>query len=99
MSGTQDVVVAAGIESMTRVPMFSATSLALKAGLGHPMSPRMNARYGVTEFSQFKGAQMIADKYGLTRADMDQYRSEERRVGKECVSTFRSRWSPERQKK
>src|SRR3546814_7156016 len=35
MSGTQDVVVAAGIESMTRVPMFSATSLALKAGLGH----------------------------------------------------------------
>src|SRR3546814_183739 len=73
MSGTQDVVVAAGIESMTRVPMFSATSLALKAGLGHPMSPRMNARYGVTEFSQFKGAQMIADKYGLTREDMDQY--------------------------
>src|SRR3546814_20761358 len=73
MSGTQDVVVAAGIESMTRVPMFSATSLALKAGLGHPMSPRMNARYGVTEFSQFKGAQMIADKYGLTRDAMDQY--------------------------
>src|SRR3546814_5681465 len=49
MSGTQDVVVAAGIESKTRVPMFSATSLALKAGLVHPMSPRMNARYGVTE--------------------------------------------------
>src|SRR3546814_5367735 len=41
--------------------------------LGHPMSPRMNARDGVTEFSQFKGAQMIADKYGLTREDMDQY--------------------------
>src|SRR3546814_10944526 len=103
---------------MTRVPMFSATSLALKAGLGHPMSPRMNARYGVTEFSQFKGAQMIADKYGLTREDMDQYslashrkataataagafereilpiRSAERRVGKEGVSTCRSRWSP-----
>src|SRR3546814_20127277 len=51
----------------------SSDLLALKAGLGHPMSPRMNVRYVVTEFSQFKCAQMIADKYGLTREDMDQY--------------------------
>src|SRR3546814_1529706 len=65
-----------GIESMSRVPMFSATSLALKAGLGHPMSPRMSARYGVTEFSQFKGAQMIADKYVLTRERSEEHTSE-----------------------
>src|SRR3546814_17940080 len=40
LSGTQDAVVAAGIESMTRVPMFSAPSLALKAGLGHRSEAR-----------------------------------------------------------
>jgi acetyl-CoA C-acetyltransferase len=73
MSGTQDIVVAAGVESMTRVPMFSATMLALKAGLGTPMSPRMSKRYGVSEFSQFIGAQMVADKYGLSREEMDRY--------------------------
>jgi acetyl-CoA C-acetyltransferase len=79
MSGTQDVVLAAGIESMTRVPMFSATTLALKAGLGHPMSPRMKKRYGVSEFNQFEGAQMIADKYGLSRSDLDAYSLESHR--------------------
>src|SRR3546814_3941542 len=67
MSGTQDVVVAAGIESMTLVPMFSATSLALKACLGHPMSPRMNARYGVTEFIQFTGGKRFTANNGLLR--------------------------------
>jgi acetyl-CoA C-acetyltransferase len=48
LSGTQDVVIAAGAESMTRVPMFSNMSLHQKAGLGMgPVSPRIKARYGV----------------------------------------------------
>src|SRR5689334_20848957 len=64
MSGTQDVVIAAGVESMTRVPMGTATQLPLKAGIGTgPWSQRIRERYQVAQFSQFTGAQMMADKY------------------------------------
>jgi acetyl-CoA C-acetyltransferase len=73
MSGTQDLVVAAGVESMTRVPIGSPTALAVKAGLGGPWSERIQKRYGVTEFSQFTGAQLVADKYKLTRDQLDAY--------------------------
>ena len=74
MSGTQDVVIAAGVESMTRVPMGTPFILPAKAGLGEgPWSRRIMERYGVAEFSQFTGAEMIADKYGLTREDMDAF--------------------------
>jgi acetyl-CoA C-acetyltransferase len=74
MSGTQDVVIAAGVESMTRVPMGLPTVLAQKAGIGiGPFSERILNRYGVTGFSQFTGAQMIADKYGFSREELDEY--------------------------
>ena len=74
MSGTQDIVIAAGAESMTRVPMGSNFSLHAQAGVGEgPWSQAIKDRYGVTEFSQFKGAQMVADKYGLTREQMDAF--------------------------
>jgi acetyl-CoA C-acetyltransferase len=79
MSGTQDVVIAAGVESMTRVPMGSPLTLALKAGLGGPWSDRIRTRYGVEEFSQFTGAQMIADKYGFKRAQLDAFALESHR--------------------
>lgn len=74
MSGTQDLVIAAGAESMTRVPMGSNYSLHAQAGLGEgPWPKSIQKRYGVTEFSQFHGAQAIADKYGFSREDMDAY--------------------------
>ncbi|HEY4083056.1 MAG TPA: acetyl-CoA C-acetyltransferase [Burkholderiaceae bacterium] len=73
MSGTQDIVIACGVESMTRVPMGSPVTLALKAGLGGPWSPRILERYGVKEFSQFAGAEMIAAKYGFTREQLDAF--------------------------
>ncbi|WP_380778760.1 acetyl-CoA C-acetyltransferase [Sphingomonas sp. R86520] len=74
MSGTQDVVIAAGAESMTRVPMGSNVRLYAEAGLGKgPWSQAILDRFEVAEFSQFKGAQMVADKYGLTREAMDAY--------------------------
>jgi acetyl-CoA C-acetyltransferase len=73
MSGTQDVVIAAGVESMSRVPMGSPTALAQNAGLGGPWSERIRQRYGVEQFSQFVGAQMLAAKYGLSREQLDQY--------------------------
>ena len=74
MSGTQDVVIAAGVESMTRVPMGSPITLHAKAGIGAgPFSARIQGRYGVAGFSQFTGAQMIADKYGFSREDLDAF--------------------------
>jgi acetyl-CoA C-acetyltransferase len=72
MSGTQDLVVAAGAESMTRVPMMSNFTLHAQAGMGDGPWPRsIQQRFGIAEFSQFHGAQAIADKYGFTREDMD----------------------------
>ncbi|GAA0735815.1 acetyl-CoA C-acetyltransferase [Sphingomonas japonica] len=73
MSGTQDVVIAAGVESMTRVPMGSTGALFAQAGLGKAKSPRQEARYPGVQFSQFLGAEMIAKKHGFSRDDLDAY--------------------------
>ena len=74
MSGTQDIVIAAGAESMSRVPMFSNISLHEKEGIGTgPFSPRIQRRFGVKEFSQFEGAEMIAGKYGFDREALDRF--------------------------
>jgi acetyl-CoA C-acetyltransferase len=74
MSGTQDIVIAAGCESMTRVPMNSNWQLHGQAGVGTgPWSRAIQNRYGVAEFSQFHGAQEIANKYGFSREQMDEY--------------------------
>lgn len=74
MSGTQDLVIAAGAESMTRVPMGSNFTLHAQAGIGEgPWPQSIQTRYGVKEFSQFHGAQAVADKYGFTRAEMDAF--------------------------
>jgi acetyl-CoA C-acetyltransferase len=74
MSGTQDIVIAAGAESMTRVPMGSNFMLHAQAGIGEgPWPESIRNRYGVAEFSQFHGAQAIADKYGFGREDLDAY--------------------------
>ena len=87
MSGTQDIVIAAGVESMTRVPMGSNFNLHAQAGLGEgPWSARIQKRFGVKGFSQFHGAQAIADKYGLTREDMDAYALESHRKAAEAIA-------------
>jgi acetyl-CoA C-acetyltransferase len=73
MSGTMDVVIAAGVESMTRVPMGLPSSLPAKNGFGHYMSPEIRSRYPGPDFSQFMGAEMLVKKYGLTRDDLDRF--------------------------
>lgn len=73
MSGTQDIVIAGGVESMSRVPMGLPMTLPAKNGLGFYVSPGMQKRYPGVEFSQFAGAEMIAKKYGLTREELDAY--------------------------
>jgi len=73
MSGTMDVIIAAGVESMTRVPMGLPAILPAKEGLGNSMSPKMRERYPNIQFSQFMGAEMVAKKYGLTKDEIDEY--------------------------
>ncbi|MET0249354.1 MAG: acetyl-CoA C-acetyltransferase [Sphingobium sp.] len=70
MSGTQDIVIAAGSESMTRVPM--GTAAAAGPGVG-AVTDSIKARFGIEGFSQFGGAEMIAKKWGFTRADLDAF--------------------------
>ena len=73
MSGTMDVVIAAGVEGMTRVPMGLASSLPAKNGFGHYKSPKLEEAYPNIQFSQFTGAEMMAEKYGLDKEALDKY--------------------------
>lgn len=67
LSGQQDVVVAGGVESMSRVPLGAA-----KAG-GAPYGPRALARYNDFEFNQGIGAELIAEKWGFDRTRLDEF--------------------------
>ncbi len=74
MSGTQDLVIAAGVESMSRVPMGTPVFLPLQTGIGTgPWPKSVQERYGVTEFTQFRGAEMVAKKYGFRREELDAF--------------------------
>ncbi len=73
MSGTMDCVIAAGVESMTRVPMGLASQLPAKTGFGHYKSPGIEKKYPNIMFSQFTGAEMMAEKYGLSKDQLDEY--------------------------
>jgi acetyl-CoA C-acetyltransferase len=73
MSGTQDVVIAAGVESMTRVPMGSTAMFHMKEGLGNYKSPGLEAKYPGIMWSQFMGAEMIVKKHGFTKDQLDRF--------------------------
>ncbi len=74
MSGQMDVVIAAGVESMTRVPMGAAAKLSHESGMGSPFGgPGMKSRYPGVSFSQFTGAEMIAVKHDLSKDMLDQF--------------------------
>jgi acetyl-CoA acyltransferase len=67
LSGQADLVVAGGVESMSRVPMGSSA-------MGQdPYGPAVRERYGVTEFNQGVGAEMMAARWGLSRTRLDEY--------------------------
>ena len=74
MSGTQDLIIAAGVESMTRVPMGTPVILPMQAGIGiGPWPQSIRDRYGVNDFTQFRGAEMMARKYGFGRDELDAF--------------------------
>ena len=67
MSGQQDVVVAGGVEVMSRVPLGAARAT------GMPYGPKVLARYGDFSFNQGISAEMIAQKWGFSRGQLDEY--------------------------
>jgi acetyl-CoA acyltransferase len=69
LSGQCDIVVAGGVESMSRVPMASS----IGSGVGLPFGPRMLARYDGVVFNQGVSAEMIAERWRLTRGQLDEY--------------------------
>ncbi|MBO9696464.1 MAG: acetyl-CoA C-acetyltransferase [Sphingopyxis sp.] len=82
LSGTQDMVLASGIESMSRVPMGSTAMLYMKEGMGNYKSPRLEEKYPGIMFSQFMGAEMIVRKHGFSKDDLDAYALESHRRAK-----------------
>lgn len=72
MSGTQDVVIASGIESMSRVPMGSNVTFHMKEGL-LSKAKGLEEKFPGVNFSQFMGAEMIARKHDFSKEDLDQF--------------------------
>jgi acetyl-CoA C-acetyltransferase len=81
MSGTSDVIVAGGVQNMSLIPISSAMTVAQPMGFDDPFtgSEGWRARYGTQEVSQFRGAEMIAEKWGISRDDMEAFALESHR--------------------
>ena len=74
MSGTQDIVIGGGVEVMSMVPIGADVTDGYNAGHGLPFdSEGMKARYPGVFFSQFTGAELVADKWNLSREDLDKF--------------------------
>jgi len=75
MSGTQDLVVAGGVQNMSAIPISAAMLVGQQYGFSTPFaeSPGWLARYGDQEVSQFRSAEMIAEKWGITRERMEEF--------------------------
>ena len=91
MSGAQDVVVAGGVEVMSLVPISSPALIGPEHGYGVPYDGEgWNARYGAVEVSQFHGAELIAQRWGITRTAMEEYalRSHQRAIAAQQAGAF-----------
>ena len=73
MSGTQDLVIAAGVENMSMVPMGTTVRLPHEKGMPGPLGPGWRDRYGDQEISQFRGAQLVCEKWGLKRYQLEEF--------------------------
>jgi acetyl-CoA C-acetyltransferase len=92
MSGTQDLVIAGGVQNMSMIPIASAMTVAEQFGFTDPFSTSEGwvARYGTQEVSQFRGAELIAEKWGISRDDMEQFavQSHERALRAQAEGRF-----------
>ena len=75
MSGTQDLVVAGGLQNMSAIPISAAMLVAQQYGFTTPFaeSPGWVGRYGEQEVSQFRSAEMIAEKWDISREEMEEF--------------------------
>jgi acetyl-CoA acetyltransferase family protein len=73
MSGVHDVVIAGGVELMSLVPLGGNAIAGHKAGMGVPYGQGMKRRYPGAKFNQFAGAEMIAEKWGFSREELDRF--------------------------
>ncbi|MCZ7530817.1 MAG: acetyl-CoA C-acetyltransferase [Acidimicrobiia bacterium] len=75
MSGTSDMVVAGGVQNMSQIPIASAMTVAEQFGFTDPFSGSKGwqARYGDQEVSQFRAAEMIAEKWDISREEMERF--------------------------
>ena len=84
MSGTSDVVIAGGVQNMSLIPISSAMTVAEPLGFKDPFSTSKGwvSRYGTQEVSQFRSAEMIAEKWSCSRREMEEFalRSHERAI-------------------
>ncbi len=82
MSGTADLILVGGVQSMSRIPISAAMTVGREFGFEDPFSgsAQWRRRYGDQEVSQFHGAELIADKWGISRVEMERWalRSHER---------------------
>jgi acetyl-CoA C-acetyltransferase len=75
LSGTMDVVVAGGVQQMSQIPISSAMTAGQPLGFEDPFTGSSGwvARYGTQEVTQFRSAEMIAEKWDLSREDMEEF--------------------------
>jgi acetyl-CoA C-acetyltransferase len=91
MSGTTDMVIAGGVQNMSMIPIASAMTVAEQFGFTDPFSGSegWRRRYGDQEVSQFRGAEMIAEKWGITRSDMEAFALESHRRAFQAIEEGR----------
>ena len=91
MSGTQDLVVAGGLQNMSAIPISAAMLVADRYGFTTPFaeSPGWVARYGDVEVSQFNSAEMIAEKWGITRERMEEFALESHARARAAIAAGR----------
>ncbi len=73
MSGTQDVIICGGVEAMSTVEIGSNIRDGLEHGRGTPKGERLEMQYPGIQFSQFDGAELLAEKYAIDREELDAF--------------------------
>ena len=89
LSGTQDVVIAGGVESMSQVPIGANIVDGYKAEHGLPYGERLSERYPGVQFNQFVGAELLARKYELTSDELNEFALESHQKAKRAVEEGR----------
>ncbi len=98
MSGTQDLVVAGGVQNMSMIPISAAMTVAEQFGFTDPFSTSTGwvERYGTQEVSQFRGAELIAEKWDISRDEMEAFavQSHERAIRARAEGRFENEIVP-----